>query len=335
MTPPRPRAAPNVGDGPSVSVALCTHQSERFLDDQLASILHQTVDAREVVVSDDASTDATVEIVARHARESRIPVRLVSTLEAGGVVPNFERAVRACLGDVVALADHDDVWTPERLARGVAPLLGESRPALSFSDAILIDAEGNATGARLFASLLLRARERSAIVDGRAIDVLVRRNVVTGATVIANRALLEAALPFPDSWVHDEWLAAIAASIGALHLIDEPLIGYRLHGGNAIGVDEPTVRARFRRMLRPRGGRHRDLASKYADLHRRLRQIGANESVLRLVEKKTRFETARSGYPDVRFARIAPIARQAIAGRYRRLSSQGNWDIVRDLLQPS
>jgi glycosyltransferase involved in cell wall biosynthesis len=287
----------------------------------------------EIIVSDDGSTDNTVAQVNRIAQEHSCTfLKVVATERVGGVVPNFERAVRACQGDVIALCDHDDVWTSTRLATAVAAL-PSSGPALVFANARLIDGSGVPLGSTLFDTIRFSHRERALLAQGQGFHVLLRRNVVTGATALLTRDLLESALPFPRSWVHDEWLAAIASALGQLVLVDECLIDYRVHGANQIGVVSPTTTARARRMMSPRGDRYPRLWRKYADLLERLEALDVPDHVLFHLRRKVAFESSRATYPGRRWKRPLPVLRRW--NLYRSLSSQGLLDIVRDIAQPA
>jgi glycosyltransferase involved in cell wall biosynthesis len=321
----------------SVSVALATYNGARFIEQQLRSILQQTQLPDELIVSDDGSSDRTVELVESAIAAAALPGLRVVILRGGrlGVVGNFARAVEAASGDLVALCDHDDVWQPDRLS-AVIPLF-EGDPALLFAhaDARLIGADGSPLGSTLLGSLGVGTRERDAIANGGAFEAYIRRNLATGATSMFRRSLLDAALPFPSEWVHDEWLAIIAAAIGEVRLLDEQLVDYRQHGSNEIGVESPTVRYRARRMLMPRGDRYRQLSVRASLLADRLSGLDVAADVTALANDKARFEEVRAHYPTSRFARIGPVFREFVAGSYRTLSSQGDLDVVRDLLQPA
>jgi len=322
---------------PSISVALCTYNGESYIREQLASIAAQTLPAYEVVICDDGSTDSTVNAVESFIAAYSGPTafRIAYTGRAGGVRANFERAIMACTGDLIALSDQDDVWRNDRLA--VAAGLLASRPEVLavHSDARIVDAAGDPTGETLLGSLYVSSSEREAIHAGRATPVLVRRNVVTGATLMFRRQLLDSALPLGPSWVHDEWLAAIAASLGGLELIELPLIDYRVHRTNVIGVAAPTLRNRLRQLRVPRADRYRGLAARSQEIVNRLETIGAPRDVLALAHRKLNFELKRASYPAARLRRVYPVLCNATRGQYARLSSQGHVDIVRDIVQPT
>ena len=168
----------------AVSVALCTFDSARYLRPQLRSIAEQTVLPAEVVISDDGSHDDTLAIVEKWAAEAPFPVILLRNTTALGVTANFEQAVRATRGGLVALSDHDDVWHPDRVAVAQARFSEDPDLLLLHTDARLIDGEDVPLGYDLLASLRVGRGERALLTGGGAFRALVRRNLVTGATAM-------------------------------------------------------------------------------------------------------------------------------------------------------
>ncbi len=317
-------------------MAVATYNGERFIAEQLGSILAQDPPPSEIVVSDDGSRDRTVELVRSIAATAPASVP-VSVLDRGnlGISKNFERAVTACTGDVVVLCDQDDRWHDGRLAALVSALEADPGLALVHTDARLVDEDGRPLGATLLQALEYSDAERDDEASGRAFSVLLRRNVVTGATAAFRRSLLEFALPFPEEWVHDEWLALIAAATAEIRLLDEPTVDYRQHGANQIGVTVPTLRYKIRRVLESRGDRNRLLARKFAVLADRLEQLGdaVPADRVRSAHLKARFEGFRAELPRSRWRRIRPVVSAARAGLYGRFASQGRADMIRDVLQ--
>jgi glycosyltransferase involved in cell wall biosynthesis len=325
----------------SVSVALCTHNGARYISAQLRSILEQTIRPRQIVISDDASTDDTVAIVRRMLRddESKDPARAIPALilenaQPLGVTANFESAVTACTSEFVALCDQDDVWRPDRLEMLTAALVSAGRD-LVFSNATLVDAKGERLGLTLFDALEIASRDRAAVHGGSAFAVLIKRNIATGATIVFRRSLLEIALPFPREWLHDEWLAIMAASTGGVDLIEDELIEYRQHGNNEIGVEKPTMSLKLRKVFEPRGDRNAKLAERSMLLVARLEQLGTlvPPGLLNEAREKAEVESRRSSLPATRWRRIAPVLSLSRDHRYTRYVSQGVFDIARDLLQ--
>ena len=321
----------------SVSVALCTHNGARYITEQARSILDQALPPAQVVLSDDASSDDTVALVERlWAEGSGAPELVVlRNVTALGVTANFEQAALAGSGDLIALSDQDDVWAPDRLERMVGVLEASPDLALLFTDARLVDSAGVDMGPSLFETLEVTESDLGGMRRGDAFSVLLRRNLVTGATVVFRRSLLDAAVPFDPAWVHDEWLAILAAAIARIDFLPDRLVDYRQHGGNQIGVAAPTLRYKIGRVLEPRGNRYAELVERAENLLERLESLGVDEDVLASAEQKLVHQVARLELPPVRLARVIPVIREASTGRYRRFSSQGSLDIVRDLLQPA
>jgi glycosyltransferase involved in cell wall biosynthesis len=321
---------------PRISVALGTHNGARYLEQQLRSILDQTRPVDQLVVSDDGSTDETPAIVERIVGSASGAPELVMLRnpQALGVTANFEQAIAACDGDLIALSDQDDVWHPERIADAVG--LFAERPSLlaTHSDARLVDSEGRPLGVSLLDALEVSAESRRGIHDGDAFGIFLRRNLATGATMTLSKELLSLARPFPEAWVHDEWLAIIAAAFGGLDLIDRELIDYRQHGANVIGMGKPTLRKKLRRVFEPRGDRNSLLARRAAQLAERLDAFGASSELVAAAAGKSAHEQFRSSLPAPRWRRLPAIAREARAGGYDRYASRGKADIIRDAVQP-
>ena len=327
--------------GASVSVALCTHNGERFVGEQVASILAQTVLPAEIVLSDDASTDGTVDAVARVVEswraehpESPIQLRILRNTTALGVTGNFEQAVAVSSGEFIALSDQDDIWHADRVERALAGF--ETNPAilLLHSDARLVDAAGVPLGDSLFSAYDVNPSVIDAIHSGRAFDILARRTIVTGAATMVRRRLVEVSSPFPAGWVHDEWLAIVAAALEAIDVIGEQLIDYRQHGNNEIGAGTLSFTGKLRRMLEPRTDRNRRLLERSVSLAERFASMPEiADGFTAAAADKLEHEKVRSALPTARIRRLPAVFRELQTGRYSRFG-RGAADAVRDLLQP-
>ncbi|QEE62507.1 glycosyltransferase family 2 protein [Salinibacterium sp. dk2585] len=322
-----------------VSVALCTHNGAAFVRAQVASILAQTVPVAEIVLSDDASSDDTVRIVTeeieRHEGD-RPALTVLRNSPALGVVRNFEQALRQCTGDLVALCDQDDVWRLDRLEHVAAVF--EERPELLLvhSDARLVRSDGIPFGDGLAATQRISARERRELTAGQSFDTLLRRSLVTGATVVLRRTLLDRALPVAPGWVHDEWLAIVAAVTGGTHFVEEQLLDYRQHSGNQIGVQQRGLSGRLARLITPREARNARLVERAAVLQERLQRLATeghvSDSAAKAAADKLAHDRIRQTLPRTRVLRLLPVMGEAMTGRYSRFG-RGGQDIARDILQ--
>jgi glycosyltransferase involved in cell wall biosynthesis len=207
-------------DAPLVSVALCTYNGERFLRAQLDSLLAQSHRALEIVALDDASTDASAAILTEYAaRDARIRVQI--NPRNVGIMRNFEAAFGQCKGDFIAPCDQDDVWMPDKIA-SLLEAIGTA--SMAHCDSGLMDADGRVLGRRVS-----RGRPSGRVDDP---TVFAFGNWVSGHTCLFRRELL-AALPVPDHFFYDWWLAAAAVTSHGLVYVDRELNLYRQHASNA------------------------------------------------------------------------------------------------------
>lgn len=225
-----------------VSIAMCTYNGERFLPAQLASIGAQTLQPSELIICDDGSTDATEAIVERFATRAGFPVRWNRNQRRLGSTKNFERAVGLCSCELIALSDQDDVWAREKLERAETVLGAQPDVGAVFSNAQLIGETNEAL------SLVLWDRVRFNEHDQRDFSrdqnlFLMRRALVTGATMVLRSSLLPALMPFPAELFHDDWMALALSAVSQLKPIHELLIDYRLHGAQQVGLDVPSFRS--------------------------------------------------------------------------------------------
>jgi glycosyltransferase involved in cell wall biosynthesis len=226
---------PNRTSDARISVAMCTFNGGRYLGEQLESIASQTRLPCELVVCDDHSTDDTTATLKRFQVHAPFPVRLVQNALRIGSTRNFDQAMGMSRGDFIALCDQDDRWMPMKLERLADALSENSFLGGAFSDANLIDGDNRPVEARLFGRHKFTRLKQQAFV-GNPTSTLLKHDVVTGATLMFRATLRRYCSPIPSTWVHDGWLAWMIALHSRLTLIPEPLIEYRIHPGQQLGV---------------------------------------------------------------------------------------------------
>jgi glycosyltransferase involved in cell wall biosynthesis len=205
--------------GLKLSIAMATYNGARYLQEQLDSIAAQQRLPDELVVCDDASTDETVEILERFAERAPFPVHVHRNERNLGYVANFGKALSLASGDLVFLADQDDVWFPQKLAVFEARAQAEPSKQAIICDALLCDADLNP--GVLKSSNLLRQGLRP-------------EQNVGGACTAIRRDFLKLTLPMPaDGFSHDDWIHSLARAIGSRTYIEAPMQYWRRHGGNA------------------------------------------------------------------------------------------------------
>jgi len=222
-----------IGTDLTVSVALCTHNGEHHIASQLDSILGQTRIPDEVLIADDASQDKTAHLLATMAEAAarrtppvKVEVRVNPTNL--GFIANFQQVLARCRGDVIFLADQDDVWLPEKIATMLSPFREDPTVGLVYSDAALVGSDLQPLDRTLFGtrSAMNLARERRP-------DEVVRQLGINGCTMAVRRELLAWILPIPATWGHDHWIAFLAHALGRVRPVDRPLMLYRRHPGTA------------------------------------------------------------------------------------------------------
>lgn len=224
----------------SLSVVMATYRGARWLPAQLESLAAQTRRPDEVVVSDDASDDDTVEVIMAFARRAPFPVRLLVG-PGTGLADNFRHALAASSGTLVAWADQDDEWSPRKLARCVAAL-EEHDADLVHHAATVVDGDGRSLGFRH------PDVRRTTVHDRLAGDPWL---VPSGFASVFRRSLLDglddaawAARPVSHQTGravnHDHVVSLLAFARGRRCELADDLARYRQHGANVAGA--PTVR---------------------------------------------------------------------------------------------
>lgn len=234
---------------PIVVILLATRNGAEFLLSQLDSFRAQTYSNWKLLVSDDGSTDNTVEIIERFAASVSQQVVIVSGPQKG-FWQNFVSLVRseAIEGDLFSYSDQDDVWFPEKLANAVSWFArrDNTKPALYFTRTELIERNGQPAG---FSPLFSRAPVfRNALVQ----------NIGGGNTMVFNQSARNALLATPSDAElvsHDWWTYQVVTGIGGQAYYDEwPSLKYRQHGQNIVGANIGW-RARLVRLTAFAGGR--------------------------------------------------------------------------------
>ena len=214
-----------------VYIVLATYNGERYLADQICSIQAQSLADWTLLVSDDGSTDQTLDIVRQVIRKDPRVVLLPPRDGRGGHVGNFEYLLDNVLqrgGDCVFLADQDDIWEPGKLETLLAIMeQGAGKIPAVFSDLEIVDSTGHRRGSFLQSSGLTGRYDMASILC---------QNFVVGCSLLVTVDLLRLALPFPRGLEnHDWWLAMCAYALGQLAFSPEKLVNYRQHAANTIG----------------------------------------------------------------------------------------------------
>lgn len=217
------------------SVALCTYNGEKFLREQLASIMSQTKPVDEIIVCDDGSTDSTLQIVEEYERNYpgifKIHLNEINLRS----VKNFEKAISLCENEIIFLCDQDDVWKPEKVNLFLDYF--ERNPIINVisSSAELIDESGVLIKKTTIWDVINLLNERSISYDYFQIFSLVG-NLATGANMAFRKDFVNSILPFPNRFFHhDEWISLASSSKNQFLFLSEKPSFYRIHEQQQVG----------------------------------------------------------------------------------------------------
>ncbi len=206
-----------------ISVCLATYNGAGFVHKQISSILDQLGPADELIVSDDNSTDATLDIV-MGVQDDRI--KLIHNNLKKGLVSNFENALNHAKGNYVFLSDQDDVWLPDKVNHCVG-LLAEYD--LVLSDCIVVNQHDSV----VWQSFFRHRGSKPGFLNN------LYKNSYMGCCMAFRREVLTYVLPFPKAiHVHDWWIGLMVEVRGKPYFTNKPLINYVKHGGNATPTGE-------------------------------------------------------------------------------------------------
>lgn len=206
-----------------ISVCIATYNGEKYLRQQLDSILAQIGKEDEVVISDDSSTDGTLSLIASY-HDSRIRLlhhdssTITTTFPLDKPTHNFENALMHARGDILFLADQDDVWLPGKVSKMLHALEDAD---MAMHDCIIVDTELKELSPSFFGIMNTTTNAWHNAL----------KSTVLGCCMTMRRCVAESALPFPKTQIaHDLWLAMVADRKFRFTLVREPLLMYRKHG---------------------------------------------------------------------------------------------------------
>jgi glycosyltransferase involved in cell wall biosynthesis len=316
-----------------ISVAMTTFNGAIWLPRQLHSLECQVRPPDELVVFDDCSSDQTLQILRDFAQKASFPVHIHVQEAHVGTTANFNSAIAAADGQVIAACDQDDVWYPDKLKR-MESIFAAGEADLVFSDADVVDAALCPMGYALWESAGFTPRIAALARLRGLVSVLARFNVVTGTAMAFGSKWRRVILPIPEGWVHDGWIALLLAVTGRCAWIDEPLLAYRQHDRQQIGAARRT----WRRQMRTASLMDASYFSKVADNFQLVLQrlgscgIPVSATALHLLQGKIDHCRARSRMRVQRKSKLNLIAREMWSGRYN--SAALGWkSVAQDLFQ--
>lgn len=219
-----------------IDILLATYNGEKYLKEQLDSILNQTYKNIKLIISDDGSKDSTKEILKEYEeKDKRIEVHYQE--KNLGYIKNFEFLLKQVESDIYMLSDQDDIWLPEKVEK-TYEVLKNQKADLVFGDLEVVDQELKTIYPSFNEFMLLNCKIKK-YIGSYQINYLY--NCVTGCTIMSKKEWIETMLPFPSKSkyvAHDHWIGVILSLNGKLAYMPEKYIKYRQHGNNEIGTNK-------------------------------------------------------------------------------------------------
>ena len=218
-----------------IQILLATHNGEKYIETQLDSLIAQQLPVNahlSILVSDDASSDSTPEILREYQERYPSIIDILPEKKSGSAKDNFLRLISAADADYIFFCDQDDWWLPEKILKTVEAFKSTERPQLVYSDAFIADE-----------NLKIIEADESRLQTynrGLTLQKLIVQNYISGCTMAVNRARLRGVRrdSYPGIEMHDWWLVIYAETFGEIIHVPEKLMKYRQHGDNEVGAKD-------------------------------------------------------------------------------------------------
>ncbi len=220
-----------------IDILLATYNGEKYLKEQIDSLLNQTYNNIQIIISDDCSTDKTREILKEYEKNENI--KIFYQEENLGYVKNFEFLLKQVENNLYMLCDQDDVWKKEKIEKTVEKLEKENLD-LVFGDLEVVDEKLN-TIHKSYNKYMHMENKIKKYINDYKLQYLY--NCMTGCTILSKKKFLTKILPLPINskyMIHDYWIGLIVSLNGKIGYLETPYILYRQHGKNQVGTKKAS-----------------------------------------------------------------------------------------------
>ncbi|EJD6393829.1 glycosyltransferase [Proteus mirabilis] len=241
----------------TIDIILATYNGEKFLKEQILSILNQSYKNIRLLIRDDGSSDESKNIILDLCNKDNRIIFIDDNIPPNGVGENFKILLQHCTSDYVMISDQDDIWNNQKIEKLLrfaekefTPLL----PCIAYSPGIVTDTNLNVTNQLTSYSLKVK----------KVNDMILMNGGVQGCAMIINKCLYKRALKENIFWhMHDQVLTLYAICFGSIYFYNEPLFFYRQHGNNVLGFNNNNISHWFNKYIKNRKGNF--LISKHSD----------------------------------------------------------------------
>lgn len=226
-----------------INIIMCTYNGEKYIAEQLQSIMDNTFSDWKLYIYDDQSTDGTESIVDKFIEKYGDKIIFITNKMKKGAIKNFLTAIyeigcNMCSDDYIMLCDQDDVWNRDKIQKTYTTIKNFEKttdnrvPLLVCTDVTVVDEKLQVINDSF-------RRMNNYNINSLDFSHIIMENKVQGCTAMLNKSLAEMLYRLPDkATMHDGWLALIASAFGKIYYIDEPTMLYRQHSNNVQGSIE-------------------------------------------------------------------------------------------------
>lgn len=317
-----------------ISIVICTFNGEKFIENQISSILFQTRKADEILILDDNSCDNTFELINNYDLKKN-NITMIKNQNNLGYIKNFEKGIMLANHEIIVLCDQDDVWKENKLEKIEAYFQKNDNKSVVFSNGDLIDENGKIfKGKSLWDSVGFTYSDN--YNEKKLLKLLMRKNIVTGATIAFRKEFRNIIIPINPDFVHDIWISKLAALNFELGTIPECLIKYRIHENQNIGINKSSIKNSIKKNTFFEIMAYEKNINKLQILKKQiLLGIEVNGWGLNLIDKKISFLHSRINYSNYLLIRIFQVFYNIINGNYSTFTYNKYNSILKDLLKIS
>ena len=221
-----------------VSVAMASYNGQKYIKEQIDSILNQTHPIDELIISDDGSSDKTLDIIKKY-KDKRIKV---IKGPQKGVKQNFANAIKETSGDLIFLADQDDIWNKKKVSKVIREMKNDKTTTLIVHDAEVFDSDSKEIVHRSF------YKYRN---SGNGVLKNIYKNTYIGCCMAFKKELKEHILPIPNNIeMHDQWIGIVnEKKLGKSKFINDNLLKYRRHSDNVSSMNHYQIKKMIKNRL--------------------------------------------------------------------------------------
>lgn len=266
-------------------VILCTFNGEKYIREQILSIINQTLRFDKMIIIDDASSDNTVKII-KQTIFGYNNIHLIQNAQNKGYIQNFTKAIEHRENNFIFFSDQDDIWDKYKIEKTINFLSNNPDIQVVFSDGYII----NNKKLSLWSNFKFDYHDDCETIFQK----LLHHDFLTGAAMCAKTSFLEKAMPIPQGFYHDKWFALCAAISNSLGLINEKLIGYRVHNAQNTGLKTTGI---FKKIKKSNTINIEKEIIKLKELEYKFKNYSTVENLI-LLKNKIKFFEARLNYPS-------------------------------------